>query len=209
MTATDGRSERALAKREERRRSILDASRRIFAQRGYHKTKVSDILRECGITRGTFYLYFDSKENVFRELLDELLAELRGSIAGVNTEAGAPPFESQLTQIVHRLLNKVVENRSLTTIVLREAVGLDHEVDARLQRFYRGIHEYLVRSLNNGKVLGLLRPELDVGVASSCIVGSIRQLVEEVVIRGDEHPPDIDRMADGLLDFNLRGLLPR
>lgn len=205
----DGRSERALAKREERRRGILDASRRIFAQRGYHKTKVSDILRECGIARGTFYLYFDSKENVFRELLDELLTELRSSIAGVNTSDDAPPFEAQLTQIVHRILHKVVENRSLTTIVLREAVGLDQEVDARLQRFYRGIHEYLVYSLNNGKKLGLLRPAVDVDVAASCIVGSIRQVIEQVVISSPDEDPDVDALAQGLLDFNLRGLLPR
>ncbi|MGA1863063.1 TetR/AcrR family transcriptional regulator [Deferribacter thermophilus] len=51
---------------------IIEAAIKIFAQKGFWKTKVSDIVREAGVAQGTFYLYFKSKEDCFYDLLSYL-----------------------------------------------------------------------------------------------------------------------------------------
>ena len=51
-----------------RRAQLLDASRQVFAERGYHRASVSDIITAAGVARGTFYNYFESKRAVFRAL---------------------------------------------------------------------------------------------------------------------------------------------
>ncbi len=209
MGTTDGRAERANKKRELRRREILDVARGVFAEKGYHHTHVADIIEAAGIARGTFYLYFESKSAIFLELLEQLLSEVRTSIVGVDTSDTAPPVQEQLVDRIQRILHLVVENHALTTILMREAVGLDAEVDAKMREFYQSLHFYVRDALERGKRMGLLR-DLDTEVAAFCVLGTIKQLMEQLVMSEDGHlAADVDRVALGVLDFNLRGLIGR
>ncbi|MCB9601034.1 MAG: helix-turn-helix transcriptional regulator [Sandaracinus sp.] len=184
-------------------------ARSVFAEKGYHHTHVADIIEAAGIARGTFYLYFESKSAIFLELLEQLLSELRSSIVGVDTSDTAPPVQVQLVDRIRRILHLVVENRALTTILVREAVGLDAEVDAKMREFYQSLHFYLRDALENGKTMGILR-DLDTEVAAFCVLGTIKQLMEQLVMSEDgKLAEDVDRVALGVLDFNLRGLIGR
>lgn len=204
--STDGRVRRASRLREQRRRLILDAAVEVFGRRGYHQTRIQDILEAAGIARGTFYLYFESKSAIFLELLDRLLAHVEANVVGVDTSASAPPVGAQLHRTVIRILDTVADNRALTAIMLREAVGLDAEVDAKLRAFYDSLHALVVESLESGQDMGLIRP-MDFDVAATCVVGSIRQILDRELVRRPDRPFDTDRVARGILDFALRGLL--
>jgi AcrR family transcriptional regulator len=52
--------------REERRRQILEAALSVFAKKGYHATNVSDVAAQAGVSQGTIYWYFDSKDELFQ-----------------------------------------------------------------------------------------------------------------------------------------------
>jgi TetR/AcrR family fatty acid metabolism transcriptional regulator len=52
--------------REERRRQILEAALAVFTQKGYHATNVSDVAAQAGVSQGTIYWYFESKEELFQ-----------------------------------------------------------------------------------------------------------------------------------------------
>ena len=56
-------------RREDRRESIKQAAIEIFSDRGYHNAKVSDIVEQVGVAQGTFYLYYEGKQQLFGELL--------------------------------------------------------------------------------------------------------------------------------------------
>jgi len=202
----DGRTLRAEARRENRRSEILSAALRTFGDKGFHQTTVADIIDAAGIARGTFYLYFEGKSAIFLELLDGLLAELRGSIVGVDRHEGAPPLGVQLDTIVHRVLHTIADNRLLSTIIIREAVGLGEEVDLRLRLFYQKLLRYIRLALDEGRRVGLLRA-VDTEVAAICVLGSVKQLMEQYVMAEDDEF-DVDRAAVGVLDYSLHGLLP-
>jgi len=207
MTTTprvDGRSLRAEAQRESRRAEILRTAENVFAAKGYHSTRISDIIDAAGIARGTFYLYFESKSAIFLELIEELTVELRSTVVGVDTSPGAAPMQDQLVDTISRIVRAVTDHKALTRILLREAVGLDADVDAKLTEFYRNIHDFIVYSLENGKRLGLVR-DVDTDVVASCILGSIKYLLEEQVMRDADTDPD--RIGRAVLDYNLRGVL--
>lgn len=59
----------------------MQAARAVFIKRGYQDARVADIAKEAGVAHGTFYTYFESKEDVFlsvsTEVLDEIYAELK------------------------------------------------------------------------------------------------------------------------------------
>jgi AcrR family transcriptional regulator len=54
----------------------MEAGIAVFAEKGYQRTKVSDVARRAGVAQGTFYLYFDSKKSLFLSLLDEFFLRL-------------------------------------------------------------------------------------------------------------------------------------
>lgn len=205
-TEPDRRVQRAHLQRENRRAEILDTALQVFARKGYHQTRVSDVIEEAGIGRGTFYLYFESKSAIFLELLDRLLARLRDSVVGVEKSAHAPPVETQLRGTVRRVVDTIVRNRLLTTIIIREAVGLDAEVDRKLREFYGSLIDYIRQALDEGRRMEVVR-DVDTRMVAICILGAFKQLMEEHVMRGEDTASDVDRMAQAVLDFHLHGLL--
>jgi AcrR family transcriptional regulator len=64
---------------QERKQQLLDCAARLFAERGYDDTRVIDIVRAAGVAKGLFYWYFENKEELFRELADEIRFRLRRS----------------------------------------------------------------------------------------------------------------------------------
>lgn len=58
---------------EERRNEILDAAEMLFTSKGYAKTTVNDILKEVGVAKGTFYYYFQSKEEVMDAIVGRFI----------------------------------------------------------------------------------------------------------------------------------------
>jgi AcrR family transcriptional regulator len=201
----DGRSKRAAETRESRRTQILDTALRLFSEAGYHQTSISDIVRAAGIARGTLYLYFDSKQEIFHQLLENLLLHLRTNIVGVDTSKDALPIPKQLEHTVKRILETALANRALTQIIFREAIGIDEEMDKRLETFYANLHSFIDESLQAGQELKLVRT-MDTYVAARCVLGSIRGVIEHALF-DEVAAVNPDALAKAVLEFNLRGLL--
>lgn len=66
MTETSSKREK---QKEERRKQILEAALLVFSQRGFHATNVSDVAAQAGVSQGTIYWYFESKEELFTAAL--------------------------------------------------------------------------------------------------------------------------------------------
>jgi AcrR family transcriptional regulator len=205
----DRRTERATAIRAERRAHILESAIRTFSEKGYHQTSIADIVEAAGVARGTFYLYFESKSTVFLALLDELLAHLRANVIGVDVRPGAAPLAEQLLDIVRRVLRTALEKRALANIIFREAIGLDEEVDQKLRDFYGSLHRFLIEALRMGQQGGAVRATLDVDATASCILGSIKQVLEQYLVHTGEQAFDVERFARAIVEYNLNGVLAR
>jgi AcrR family transcriptional regulator len=67
---------RTRKKPEERKLELVEAARRIFRDKGYTATNVTDIIREVGISQGTFYFYFEGKEAVFDPVAEAIVLEV-------------------------------------------------------------------------------------------------------------------------------------
>jgi hypothetical protein len=108
---------------------------------------------------------------------------------------------------VTRIVRAVDDHRALTRIILREAVGLDAEVDRKLKEFYGNLQLFVSGSLENGKRMGLVR-DLDTDVVASCILGSVKYLLEQELMGEPASETNAERIGRAVLDYNLRGVLP-
>ncbi len=124
----------------ERRKTILDAAKRVFAKRGYHDTNISHICEGLGIARGTLYQYFQSKRDVFAAIVEETLERVRAAVAAEPPIAIPPGYRPTRDQALRyaaasleRILRAVFADEASLRILVREAVGLDVQVDAVLR----------------------------------------------------------------------------
>ena len=91
MTTTDSDpTEPAADSRSARtRRKLLDGALEAIDDRGFHATRVDDIVRQAGVSHGAFYLYFDDKQDLFRILATEAAEDMVGRVASLGE--GSPP----------------------------------------------------------------------------------------------------------------------
>jgi AcrR family transcriptional regulator len=89
---TDDR--RLTAQGQERKEQLLDHAAQLFAERGYSETRVLDIVQAAGVAKGLFYWYFENKEALFRELVEQNRLNLRRAQA-----AAIDPDAEPLLQI--------------------------------------------------------------------------------------------------------------
>jgi AcrR family transcriptional regulator len=82
--------------RTARRSEIAAAAARLFAERGVANTAVSDIVKAAGVAQGTFYLYFESKDDVVLAVVDEMAGQMIGQIHGAIESAGSTAVEKFL-----------------------------------------------------------------------------------------------------------------
>ncbi len=200
----DGRVLRAERLRTARRNQVLAAARRLFAERGYHATSVHDIIAAADIARGTFYLYFESKRAIFDELLDDFFVTLAANVRRVDTDPAARPPLDQLHEMMMRIFAVLENERPMARIVLREAVGLDVDVDKKLADFYDRIVDLIERALRAGMELGLVR-RCDARLTAWAVIGSVKEVCDRVFVLGAP-APDLGALGRQLVDFALRGV---
>ncbi len=188
--------------RQARRAQVLRHAKRIFARKGYHRTNVADIIARARIARGTFYLYFENKRDLFEELLEQVLGELRQRIQRLRIGPDEPDPVEQLRNNLRRVLNFLLAERELTDILLNHSTGFDRELDSRIREFYERVADQIQRSLDLGIQMNLVR-DCDTRAVAYCILGGIK----EVVGQASRHRRrDISKLAEEILDFGLRGV---
>jgi AcrR family transcriptional regulator len=195
-------SERA---KQERRRQIMNAAKHVFAEAGYHGASIHAIIEKAQIARGTFYLYFESKATVFDAILDQAMTELRARIRRIEVDdKSAPPPQVQLREQVVATLDFIVRDRPLATLLLSAGHTPDAEAAERLDQFFGEVRDLLVRAMESGMELGLLR-KVDKHLAAAAMLGMIRGVIEQLI--RDPNTPAVDTVVNELLLVALRGVM--
>ena len=188
--------------RQARRAQVLRHAKRIFARKGYHRTNVADIISRAGIARGTFYLYFQNKKDLFEELLEQVVTEVRQRVLRLRVGSSEPNPVDQLRENLVRVFSYLLTERELTDILLNHSTGFDRELDERIQTFYDRIAALIQRSLDLGVEMNLVRG-CDTRIASYAILGGIKEVV--AMASRTEHT-DFDKLSEEILAMGLRGV---
>lgn len=189
----------------ERRQQLLDAARTLFAERGYHETTVDDITRAADVAKGTFYLYFSEKREVYVEVIRSFLDVIKGFVDLVTEQTPSPSdYFDRVRRGAVGLLEMLQQNRQLARLAYRESLGVDEQLTALLQSFYREIADLEVKNLELAMQLGVVRPCHPLVVAYMHI-GLTERVILEMLERPDDFPP-IEQIVDELLRTGYEGL---
>lgn len=190
---------------------ILDAALAVFGESGFARAKIDDVAKLAGVSKGTVYLYFESKEALFREMVRaKIVASLAEAETQVRTHEG--PARALLTDLVRRMYARIRcdQMMRISRIVQGE---LGHFPE--LARFY--FDEVILRArrliaqvLERGVAAGELRPSPN-GFAAR---GLCSLVVHTAQVQHFFHPFDPEALTDeqaveGLIDMYLHGVVAR
>jgi AcrR family transcriptional regulator len=194
---------------EARPEEILDAALAVFGESGFARAKIDDVARLAGVSKGTVYLYFDSKESLFREMVR---AKVVASLA--EAEEFAHAFDGSaralLIELIRRMYRRVRRDQMMQ--LARMVQGeLPHFPE--LARFY--FDEVILRArrlvelvLERGVATGEFRP----GVSGFAARGLSSLLVHTAQVqcffqRFDPQALTEEQAVEGLIDLYLHGVL--
>ncbi len=191
--------------KEKRREQLIHCAGEIFSEKGYYSANVADIIGRAGIARGTFYLYFDGKRQVFDSIIDTLLNGIDRRFRPIDLTPGSPSPFDQLRDNARQVLTYLLENRQQTQILLRHAEGLDEECDRKLNQFYKKLENMIESSLKHGIEMGLVR-QCNTRLSACCVIGLAKEAIRQL-ISSSEFVPDLSELVEELLNFGLLGVL--
>lgn len=163
--------------RDVRRSELIDAARDLFAAKGYHATTVDDITRAAGVAKGTFYLYFNEKREVFYEVISGFMQLIKDIGSSVSDESANPlDFFTRAETASHELMAIFNDNRKLARLAYRESMGLDSRLEDMLRDFYREIAELEARNIQRAMELGIIR-KVDPMMVAYAHIGMVERVL--------------------------------
>jgi AcrR family transcriptional regulator len=151
--------------RQARRQQIMETARRVFAEQGFHATRMSDIAQAIGVSQGTLYHYFCSKDDLFLALLDiwnERITEIVSQLP--NAQVSSTDKFWMINQIAVAFFE--TSEDLLPVLVEFWAYALRHpDAAASFRRFFQTMQRSLIDILDEGIAAGEFKP-IDVEMLS-------------------------------------------
>jgi AcrR family transcriptional regulator len=167
------------------RERILDAALSVFADRGYHRATVDDIVRVSETSKGGLYHHFATKEAVFLALVDDFTERL--AVAAATAIAGRQGALAKVEGALTAALSTFRDNERLARLILLEAMGLGSLWETKRAevhgRFAALIQGYLDEAVTEGSI----RP-LDTRVATLAWLGAVNEVVIDWLHHRDRDP---------------------
>ncbi|MCL7714535.1 TetR/AcrR family transcriptional regulator [Stenotrophomonas mori] len=164
------RSERMEKRLAGNRAAILSAARRLIASGGYRNAPVTAVAAEAGVSTGLIYRHFQSKAELFVEVLSAAVAYELEILSAIADEA--LPAPQRLQRAVASFVRRALAGPSLAYAFIAEPV--DPQVDAERIRCRRLFGDVFRRILADGVAAGELPPQ-DLDISAACIVGAFTE----------------------------------
>jgi AcrR family transcriptional regulator len=169
----------------ETRARILEAAVTVFANKGYHDTKVDDIVAESNTSKGSFYFYFPSKQDIFLALVDTFADLLEGRLK--DRLATSTSGMARLDLALRVCMETFGQYRGLAKIALVQATGLglvfEQKRRAVNDRFIAIIKNNLDEAVADGSI-----PALDTEIAACAWMGALNEVILRWVYTGEPDP---------------------
>ncbi|WP_127108043.1 TetR/AcrR family transcriptional regulator [Pararhodobacter zhoushanensis] len=184
---------------QDTRDSLIKAAEAVIGEVGFAAASIADITRRAGIAQGTFYIYFQSKDEVFRELVLEMGKLTRGFLA--DAVADAPDRLTAERRGLRAFLSFVAERPALYNIVMEARFVAPDAYRAYYTTFARGYAQNLAAAAREGEIR-----DGDAEVRAWALMGMAVTLGERFAIWESEVDPDA--LVTEVFDMLERGLKP-
>ncbi len=193
-------------RREERLKKILAAGFEEFAASGFAAARLDAIAEAAGISKGTIYLYFQSKEHLFEEVMKSFIQPIIDRVVHVSEEpdgSAAAMLRAQLETIYKQAI--ATDRRRMLRLLVAEGPRFPHLVDLYYHEVVSRVFGALKRTIEHGLKTGEFQnaefaafPPLLMGPA---LGGALWKMLFE-----DRHALDLDALCEAHIAMLLKAL---
>src|SRR3954467_8505829 len=161
--------------KEKTKAVLLEAGKRVFLEKGYNHAGIEAILQAAGVPKGSFYYYFDSKEDFGLRVLDRFADCYKGHLDRHLDDASLSPLErlrSYFEAVCVRLESQQCRNGCLVGNLSQEMADQSEAFRTRLEEIFEVCRDRYAECLKNAQDAGDLSPELDVRVLAEFCLSS-------------------------------------
>jgi AcrR family transcriptional regulator len=187
-----------------RQEEILAAAFGVFAAHGYEAARIDEVARQAGIAKGTIYLYFRDKEQLFRAVVRSLVQKRFDAIAGSFQGTG----EQLLRELMSRMYSQVVRNgkvRSILRLLLAEGGRFPQLTEIYHREIIapgmKAVRQGLMQGIASGEFRKTAAVEFPQLLAAPGILAIVWRL-----LHGERHRLDLDAYSKAHLEFVLDSL---
>ncbi|EJJ27674.1 TetR/AcrR family transcriptional regulator [Rhizobium sp. CF142] len=185
---------------------ILDAAFEEFVERGYVATRVEDIASRIGVTKGTVYVYFETKEQLFEAMIGHISVPLEGLLASANEQQGTAAERLQKTiALIYDLVIRDRRLRELMRFIIAEGSRFPQIVDRHHEAFIDPLDWQMQSLIDDGVRIGEFR-SAPAAFSDAVVAPAITFLFFKLLF-DERRPLDRDAYVKAHIDLVLHGLL--
>lgn len=187
------------------KKKIKEASIRLFERKGFAETSIQDIVDSIGVTKGTFYYYFTSKEELLMDIhlsyIDDILATQEKILADETKNC-----KEKLFEIVHMLVSRVHTHGASAKIFFREMKNLNEERLAKILPKRDQFRFNIEKLISEGIEIGEFRKGLNCSIITFAILGITNWSYQWFNAKGSLSDYEISEI---FIDMIFQGIVPK
>lgn len=191
------------------RARLVEAAKEIFEEDGFLEARISDIAERAGLSHGSFYHYFESKDEVFREVAESVEEQLSAPLGGVilDPESRAAP-QDRIREALRRHLESYRREARIIGVI-EQMARYDKQINAVRMARHEHYTAQVASSIRDLQQHGLADPELDPRIAAAAL-GAITSRFPEMWFVQGAVTCSFDKAVDQLTKIfvNALGLTP-
>ncbi len=164
-----------------RQRIILQGAAPVFARRGYHAATIDEIAADAGVAKGSVYLAFNSKEDLFFALFEDFA---RGAMSGLDAAAGSTDAIQALETAILGAAEEIDRNEAMIPLTLEfwSVCGVEatrERFGRQFREMFEAYHAPLVELLRAGESRG----EIKAGLPLDAIVSAALSMIDGLIVQ--------------------------
>jgi len=206
----DARTETRRRRKAERPQEILEAAFLEFSRNGYATTTLDAIAERAGVTKGTIYVYFESKEHLFISMVRDFTKAAHEEVEGIyeaHEGSTADLLRAQFGFIYQHLVEDK-RRREVVRMLIAEAARFPELADRYHEEILRPCLDMLRQAIKRGVDRGEIRKSKIVD-QPQVVIGPIALVDVWMMMFDDRQPLDLKAYFDAHLDLVLNGLLAK
>lgn len=192
--------------KEAKRLALIDAALAVFSRVGFAAAKMDDVADEAGVSKGTVYLYFESKEKLFEGMVKAKMDPMLNNVEEVlaqSTQTATKRLRAHMAFFYKKILDS--DRRQIMRLIMSEGPNFPHLAEFYhaniLSRGQAMINDILQQGITNGEFREMNGHGLTQNVVAGGLIAGIWKLVFDPF-----QPIDLDAYFETHIDLILNGL---
>jgi AcrR family transcriptional regulator len=191
---------------EAKRKQILSAGIRVFAKKGYHHTRVSEIAKEAGVAYGLIYHYFKNKKDILNTIFQEKWCDFTLTIEELIEKE--LPLKEKLYKIVSFIIDGYMDMPELMDLLILELARSPKFLEKQNLKLFEKTFLDLEELLKIHQRKGSIRQDLDARLLSYIFFGAVESTITGIVMKSlSKNKEQLEEYKKGLVSVFLNGLL--